>query len=64
MKKLEFIILGVLEHMKKVGNIAIRIGEDIIHNVPAVKNLGMFLDAELKHYSHHQTHNHFLQHPT
>ena len=28
------------------------IGEDIIPNVPAVKNLGIFLDAELKHTIH------------
>ena len=50
--KTEFIILGVSQQLKKVGNISIRIGEDIIHNVPAVKNLGMFLDAELKHTTH------------
>ena len=46
----------------KVGNIS---SEDVIHNVPAVKNLSMFLDVELKtHYSHKQTHKQFLQHPT
>ena len=47
--KTEFIILGLSQQFKKVGNITIKIGEDIIPNVPAMKNLGMFLDAELKH---------------
>ena len=50
--KTEFIILGLSQRLKKVGNISFRIGEDIIHNVPMVKNLGMFLDAELKHTTH------------
>ena len=50
--KTEFIILGSSQQLKKVGNITIRIGEDIIPNVPAVKNLGVFLDAELKHTTH------------
>ena len=50
--KTEFIILELSQQLKKVGNITIRIGEDIIPNVPAVKNLGMFLDAELKHTIH------------
>ena len=50
--KTEFIILGLLKQLKKVGNINIRIGEDIISNVSAVKNLGIFLDAELKHSIH------------
>ena len=40
--KTEFIILGF----------TIKIGEDIISNVPAMKNLGVFLDAELKHTIH------------
>ena len=50
--KMEFIILGLPQQLKKVGNITIKIGEDIIPNVPSVKNLGMFLDAELKHMIH------------
>ena len=50
--KTEFIILGLSKQLKKVGNITIKIGDDIIPNVPAVKNLGMFLDAELKHTIH------------
>ena len=48
----EFIILGLPQQLKKVGNITIKTGEGIIPNVPAVKNLGMFLDAELKHMIH------------
>ena len=50
--KTEFIILGLPQQLKKVGNITIKIGEDIIPNVPAVKNLGMFLDVEWKHTIH------------
>ena len=50
--KTEFIILGLSKQLKKVGNITIKIGDDIIPNVPAMKNLGMFLDAELKHTIH------------
>ena len=50
--KTEFIILGLPKQLKKVGNINIRIGEDIISNVSALKNLGIFLDAELKHSIH------------
>ena len=50
--KTEFIILGLTKQLKKVGNITIKIGDDIVPNVPAMKNLGMFLDAELKHTIH------------
>ena len=50
--KIEFIILGLSQQLEKVGNISIKIGEDIIPNVPAVKNVGMFLDTELKHTIH------------
>ena len=50
--KAEFIILGLSKQLKKVGNITIMIGEDIIPNVPTMKNLGIFLDAELKHTIH------------
>ena len=52
--KTEFIILGLSQQVMKVGNIAIKIGEDIIPNVPAMKNLGMFLDAKLKHIIHNK----------
>ena len=50
--KSEFIILGLSKQLKKVGNITIKIGEDIIPNVPAVKNLGIFLDAEQRCTTH------------
>ena len=46
--KTEFIILGLSKQLKNVGNITIKIGEDIIPNVQAMKNLGIFLDSELK----------------
>ena len=50
--KTEFIVPGLPQQLKKVGNISIGIGQDIIHNVPTVKNLSMFLDAELTHTTH------------
>ena len=50
--KTEFIIVGLSKQLKKVGNITIKIGQDIIPNVPAMKNRGIFLDAELKHTTH------------
>ena len=50
--KTEFIILLLPKQLKNVGNITIKIGEDIITNVSAVKNLGIFLDAKLKHTIH------------
>ena len=37
--KTEFIILGLSKQLKKVGNITIKIGQDIIPNVPVMKNL-------------------------
>ena len=52
MNKTEFIILGLSQQLKKVDNIIIKIGENTIPNVPAVRNLGMILDAELKHTVH------------
>ena len=45
--KTGFIVLGLPQQLKKVCNISIRIGQDIIHNKPTVKNLGMFHNAEL-----------------
>ena len=54
--KNEFIILGLSKQLRKVGTITIKIGEDIIPNVPAMKNLGIFLDTELKHTTHINKH--------
>ena len=46
--KTEFIIFGVHQQLAKVHHISIKIGNDIIENVPAVRNLGMYFDSELK----------------
>ena len=50
--KTEFIVLGLSKQLKKLGNFTIKIGDDIIPNIPAVKYLGIFLDAELKYTIH------------
>ena len=47
--KTEFIIFGVCQQLAKVHHISIKIGDNIIENVPAVCNLGMHFDSELKH---------------
>ena len=39
--KTEFIILGLSKQLMKVGNITIKIGDDIIPNIPAMKNFWM-----------------------
>ena len=50
--KTEFIIFGTGQQLNKVGTINIRIGDDVIQNVPSVRNLGLHFDEELKHSSH------------
>ena len=50
--KTEFIIFRVHQQLAKVHHISIKIGDDIIENVPAVCNLGMHFDSELKHTVH------------
>ena len=50
--KIEFIIFGTRQQLNKVGTINIRIGDDVIQNVPSVRNLGLHFDEELKHSSH------------
>ena len=50
--KTEFIIFGTRQWLNKVVTINIRIGDDVIQNVPSVRNLGLHLDEELKHSSH------------
>ena len=50
--KTEFIVFGVKQQLDKVDNIEIKIGKDIIQNVPSVRNLGMHFDSELKHTVH------------
>ena len=50
--KTEFIIFDTRQQLNKVGTINIRIGDDVIQNVPSVRNLGLHFDEELKHSSH------------
>ena len=50
--KTEFIIFGPKQQLNKVGTINIRTGDDVIQNVPSVRNLGLHFDEELKHSSH------------
>ena len=48
----QFIIFGIRQQLNKVGTVNIRIGDDVIQNVPPVRNLGLHFDEELKHSSH------------
>ena len=50
--KTEFIIFGTRQQLNKFGIINIRIGDDVIQNVPSVRNLGLHFNEELKHSSH------------
>ena len=50
--KTEFIVFRVKQQLDKVDNIEIKIGEDIIQNVPSVRNLEMHFNSELKHTAH------------
>ena len=50
--KTEFIMFGTRQQLNKVGTKNIRIGDDVIQNVPSVRNLGLRFDEELKHSSH------------
>ena len=50
--KTAFIVFRVKQQLCKVDNIEIKIGEDIIQNVPSVRNLGMHFNSELKHTAH------------
>ena len=50
--KTEFIIFGTRQQMSKLGTINIRIGDDVIQNVPSVRNLWLHFDEELKHSSY------------
>ena len=50
--KTESIIFGTRKQLNKVGTINIRISDDVIQNVPSVRNLGVHFDEEVKHSSH------------
>ena len=45
--KTELFIFGTRQQLNKVGTINIRIGDDVIQNVPSVRNLGLHFDEEL-----------------
>ena len=46
--KMEFIIVGVWQQLDKVKEPSIKIGDDQITNSAVVKNLGVYIDCELK----------------
>ena len=50
--RLNLLFLESTNKLAKVHHISIKIGDDIIENVPAVHNLGMYFDSELKHTVH------------
>ena len=50
--KTEFIIVGVQQQLDKVKEPSIKIGDDKITNSAVVKNLGVYIDCELKLCTH------------
>ena len=50
--KTEFIIVGVPQQLDKIGKLSIKVGNDIITNVPVVRNLGVHIDSKLKLSTH------------
>ena len=50
--KTEFIIVGVRQQLDKIGKPSIKVGDDIIINVPVVRNLRVHIDSELKLSTH------------
>ena len=50
--KKEFIIVGVRQQLDKVREPSIKIGDDKITNSAVVKNLGVYIDCELKLSTH------------
>ena len=50
--KTEFIIVGVQQQLDKVTDLSIKIGDDKITNSTVVKNLGVYIDSELKLSTH------------
>ena len=50
--KTEFIIIGVRQQLDKVKEPSIKIGDDKITNSAVVKNLGVYIDCELKLSTH------------
>ena len=50
--KTEFIIVGAQQQLDKIGKLSIKVDDDIITNVPVVRNLGVHIDSELKLSTH------------
>ena len=46
--KTEVIVFGTRSQLSKIGEVSIKIGNDIISAVPSVRNLGIHFDKELK----------------
>ena len=46
------IIVGVQQQLNKVGELSIKVGDDKITNTAVVKNLGVYIDSELKLSTH------------
>ena len=46
--KTEIILLGTRQQLGKVGQFEIKIGQDNISPAPTARNLGVFLDQEMK----------------
>ena len=45
--KTEFLVLGMQQHLNKIMDINIRIGEDIIEPTEFIRNLGAYFDSKL-----------------
>ena len=50
--KTEFILLGTNQQIKLVQDISIKIGDDVIHPVQSIRNLGFWYDSDMKNTSH------------
>ena len=48
----EFILLGTNQQIKLVQDISIKIGDDVIHPVQSIRNLGFWYDSDMKNTSH------------
>lgn len=50
--KTEFIITGTKQQLSKVKDIGVKIGSDTISSATVVRNLGFYMDSELKNKAH------------
>ena len=48
----EFVVMGMGQQLSLVGELSIKIGDDIIDAVKFVQNLGFFMDSEMKNRTH------------